>query len=172
MSVVLSKHTLPELESLLIEVKREIAERENVVAPTEASPSESDVQTGGIPPSTGALPEAPETATAPAVEPLAVEPLAVEPLAVEPPVVETPASEQPTPSPVSEPAPAPAIRYVHPASRTLTWTGEGDMPEWISAYLAHGGSWSAMENAAEKLAASHRLSTRLSPTNAAQRTRK
>jgi len=162
MSVVLSKHTLPELESLLIEVKREIAERENVVAPTEASPSESDVQTGGIPPSTGALPEAPETATAPAVEPLAVEP----------PVVETPASEQPTPSPVSEPAPAPAIRYVHPASRTLTWTGEGDMPEWISAYLAHGGSWSAMENAAEKLAASHRLSTRLSPTNAAQRTRK
>lgn len=162
MSVVLSKHTLPELESLLIEVKREIAERENVVAPTEASPSESDVQTEGIPPSTGALPEAPETATAPAVEPLAVEP----------PVVETHASEQPTPSPVSEPAPAPAIRYVHPASRTLTWTGEGDMPEWISAYLAHGGSWSAMENAAEKLAASHRLSTRLSPTNAAQRTRK
>ena len=152
MSVVLSKHTLPELESLLIEVKREIAERENVVAPTEASPSESDVQTEGIPPSTGALPEAPETATAPAVE--------------------TPASEQPTPFPVSESAPAPVIRYVHPASRTLTWTGEGDMPEWISAYLAHGGSWSAMENAAEKLAASHRLGTRLSPTNAAQRTRK
>lgn len=43
------------------------------------------------------------------------------------------------------------IRYVHPASRSLCWSGEGAAPEWVTAYLAHGGSWSAMENAAEQL---------------------
>lgn len=52
------------------------------------------------------------------------------------------------------PAAAP-IRFVHPASRALTWNGEGATPDWITAYLAHGGSWSALENAAEKLAQSH-----------------
>lgn len=60
------------------------------------------------------------------------------------------------PEVVPEAAPVMApIRFVHPASRALTWNGEGATPDWITAYLAHGGSWSALENAAEKLAQSH-----------------
>ncbi|HRP25553.1 H-NS family nucleoid-associated regulatory protein [Thauera sp.] len=60
------------------------------------------------------------------------------------------------PEVVAEVVPAAApIRFVHPASRALTWNGEGATPDWITAYLAHGGSWSALENAAEKLAQSH-----------------
>ncbi|ENO86800.1 H-NS family nucleoid-associated regulatory protein [Thauera linaloolentis] len=121
----LSKHTLPELESLLAEIKQEIAARENPA------------------------------------------PAAAEPPAVVEAETEAALSATDVPTPAAEPAaaaPAPEIRYVHPASRTLTWTGEGAMPDWVTAYLAHGGSWSAMENAAEKLAASHRRHTRSTPS--------
>lgn len=49
------------------------------------------------------------------------------------------------------PAPLP-IKYMHPANRNMTWTGQGPQPPWMTAYLAHGGSWSALENTAQKLA--------------------
>ncbi|MFU2488404.1 DNA-binding protein [Thauera sp. WH-1] len=68
------------------------------------------------------------------------------------------AVDEPQAAPEVVPAVAPPvapIRFVHPASRALTWNGEGATPDWITAYLAHGGSWSALENAAEKLAQSH-----------------
>ena len=58
-------------------------------------------------------------------------------------------------SPVPLPA-GPAVRYMHPANRHLTWDGEGDQPDWVTAYLAHGGSWTAMENTAQKLAGQRR----------------
>ncbi|MFT3757779.1 DNA-binding protein [Thauera sp.] len=122
----LSKHTLPELETLLAEIKQEIAARE------------SAAQAPAVPPAVEAV-----TAAAP------------------PPPVDEPS---PQPDQAAASGAAPAIRYVHPASRTLTWTGEDPMPDWVTAYLAHGGSWSAMENAAEKLAASHRTARSLFPT--------
>lgn len=53
--------------------------------------------------------------------------------------------------------PTPLIRYMHPANRQLTWSGEGAVPEWITAYLARGGSWMAMENTAAKLAPQRRM---------------
>ena len=121
MSFSLSKHTLPELETLLVEIKQEIAARESA-ALTPAEPSAVEAVTEAAP---------------------------------------APSGEAPQPEQVEAGVAAPVIRYVHPASRTLTWTGEGPTPEWLTAYLAHGGSWSAMENAAEKLAASHRMSARL-----------
>ncbi|MCV2216574.1 H-NS histone family protein [Thauera sp. Sel9] len=121
----LSKHTLPELETLLAEIKQEIAARE------------SAAQAPATPPAVEAVTEA-----APS------------------PTDETP----PQPEQAAVSGTTPVIRYVHPASRTLTWTGEGPTPDWVTAYLAHGGSWSAMENAAEKLAASHRPVRSLFPT--------
>lgn len=137
MPIVLSQHTLPDLEALLAEVKLEIASRENAAEPNEASPAVATVTPVAEP-----APEPSEPAQVP-------------------------------PAPAEQPAePPPRIRFVHPASRNLTWTGEGETPEWITAYLAHGGSWSAMENAADKLAASHRLSSRLSSGTAAARTQK
>ena len=142
MSIALSKHTLPELETLLAEVKQAIAERENMAEQAAALPATAEGASTALPPLADASSQArPEPAEPPA-------------------------------EPIPEPAPTPVIRYVHPASRTLTWTGEGDVPEWITAYLTHGGSWSAMENAAEKLAASRRLSHRLSPVGAAPHTSK
>lgn len=76
---------------------------------------------------------------------------------------------QPAPEPEPEPVPVPVpqprvesaplppppqpaeIRYMHPANRNMTWSGEGTRPEWIDAYLAQGGSWIALRNTAEKL---------------------
>ena len=57
-------------------------------------------------------------------------------------------------APPPEPAPAAPghIRYMHPSNRALTWSGEGTMPDWISAWLVTGGTLYALEIAAEKLA--------------------
>lgn len=41
------------------------------------------------------------------------------------------------------------VKYMHPASRHLVWDGEGEQPDWLKAYLDRGGSWYALENAAE-----------------------
>ena len=49
-------------------------------------------------------------------------------------------------------AAAQPIRYMHPSNRALTWSGLGPRPEWISAWLATGGTLYALEVAAEKLA--------------------
>ncbi len=189
MSIVLSEHALSELESLLAEVKHEIAEREAALTSSEVPVSEasspatsaeaSSVETPT--PVPGRVADAPSanaplqpasksgtlkrphrppsaSASAAVVEERKIENTlepALEPADSPPPAVPISAADD---------TPAPAIRYVHPASRTLTWTGEGTTPEWITAYLAHGGSWSAMENAAEKLAASHRRDARLMST--------
>lgn len=49
-------------------------------------------------------------------------------------------------------AAAQPVRYMHPSNRALTWSGVGPRPEWISAWLATGGTLYALEVAAEKLA--------------------
>lgn len=40
-------------------------------------------------------------------------------------------------------------KYMHPASRTMVWDGEGEQPQWLTTYLEHGGSWGALENTAQ-----------------------
>ncbi len=43
-------------------------------------------------------------------------------------------------------------KYVHPSNRKLSWTGRGRTPAWVKLWASTGGSMSALENAAEKLA--------------------
>lgn len=197
MPIVLSEHVLSELESLLAEVKHEIAQREAALASSatpETSSATSSTEVGSVaapaplryevadasdtlaaaPPAarSGTLKRPPRKPSAPAADPVPIPPppsvTAKDDIAGTSEIASTPADTPLLPEPELEPAvdatPAPEIRYVHPASRTLTWTGEGSTPEWITAYLAHGGSWTAMENAAEKLAASHRRDLRLMST--------
>ena len=199
MTIVLSEHVLSELESLLAEVKHEIAQREAALASSElpeASSASSAAAVGSVsaptpqpletadtsaaqatpPPAarSGTLKRPPRTPSAPASASTSAPVSAPTSADTEDEIASTsalaaaPADAPPPAATESEPAldatPAPTIRYVHPASRTLTWTGEGNTPEWITAYLAHGGSWTAMENAAEKLAASHRRDVRLMST--------
>lgn len=190
MPIVLSEHTLPELESLLAEVKHEICEREGSTSPAETLPAEVPNPAPGENPDRTAVLDPADQATTddkrlrltksgtlrkpsppPSVPSAAAPPAADEGHAADSAAGDT-QTTAPSPTDVHVPraqpqaqpqeeAPAAVIRYVHPASRTLTWTGEGSTPDWITAYLAHGGSWSAMENAAEKLAASHRSSSRI-----------
>ena len=90
-------------------------------------------------------PPAPARRRKAATQEAPAEPLpAPEPPAPEPPVSEHPASEPPVSAP-------PRIRYMHPSNRNLTWTGDGERPEWVDVYLTLGGSWTALENTAEKL---------------------
>ena len=207
MPIVLSEHVLSELESLLAEVKHEIAKREaalassatpetpsatsatgttevgSVAAPTPLPDAVTDANDtpAAAPPAarSGTLKRPPRTPAEPAAElvPVPAPPgVAAEDasagtseIASSPAAAPLPAEPEPA---AIDATPTPEIRYVHPASRTLTWTGEDSTPEWITAYLAHGGSWTAMENAAEKLAASHRRDIRLmTRTPPAQRKR-
>lgn len=48
-------------------------------------------------------------------------------------------------------APLPA-KYRHPSNKSLAWSGRGRKPAWIDGWLASGGTWSALEIAAQKLA--------------------
>ncbi len=207
MPIVLSEHVLSELESLLAEVKHEIAKREaalassatpetpsatsatgttevgSVAAPTPLPDAVTDANDtpAAAPPAarSGTLKRPPRTPAEPAAElvPVPAPPgVAAEDASAGTSEIASSFAAAPLPA-EPEPAaidatPTPEIRYVHPASRTLTWTGEGSTPEWITAYLAHGGSWTAMENAAEKLAARHRRDIRLmTRTPPAQRKR-
>jgi DNA-binding protein H-NS len=36
-------------------------------------------------------------------------------------------------------------KYRHPQKPDLTWTGRGRKPKWVEAWLAEGGSFSALE---------------------------
>lgn len=110
------------------------------------------------------LAENPPPAPAPPAEPVAAAPgPAVSEAAGSPAPVSGPeaaAALPPIPEPAAAPAPTPQpalIRYMHPANRQLTWSGEGEVPEWITAYLARGGSWMAMENTAAKLAPQRKM---------------
>ena len=196
MPIVLSEHVLSELESLLAEVKHEIAQREAALpssATPETSSATSSTEVGSVaapaplpyevadasdtpaaaPPAarSGTLKRPPRTPAEPAAEPVpvpappgvAAENASAGTSEIASSFAAAPLPAEPEPAAIDAP-PTPEIRYVHPASRTLTWTGEGSTPEWITAYLAHGGSWTAMENAAEKLAASHRRDLRLMST--------
>ncbi|MCB1957588.1 MAG: H-NS histone family protein [Rhodocyclaceae bacterium] len=58
-----------------------------------------------------------------------------------------------SPAGPSRPRQPARIRYVHPSNRALRWSGRGRTPAWIHAWLSTGGSMTALENAAEKLAA-------------------
>lgn len=44
----------------------------------------------------------------------------------------------------------PPIKYMHPSNRKMTWSGEGEQPEWMKIYLALGGTWTALENTAQR----------------------
>jgi len=63
----------------------------------------------------------------------------------------------PAPAPVKraptavKKTPLPA-KYRHPSNKNLAWSGRGRKPGWVDAWLANGGTLSALEIAAEKLA--------------------
>jgi DNA-binding protein H-NS len=59
------------------------------------------------------------------------------------PVKHAPATAKKTPLPA---------KYRHPSNRHLAWSGRGRKPGWIDAWLANGGTLSALEVAAQKLA--------------------
>ena len=61
----------------------------------------------------------------------------------------TPAFQPQTPISPPPAPPVPQIKYMHPVNRNLTWDGAGQKPGWILIYLDRGGSWSALENAAQ-----------------------
>jgi hypothetical protein len=83
-----------------------------------------------------APPPAPE-APAAAIAALAVEPVSAES------VTATKSATEAIPAP---------IKYMHPSNRNLTWNGVGEQPEWMAVYFARGGSWTALENTAARLA--------------------
>lgn len=41
------------------------------------------------------------------------------------------------------------IKYAHPENHELCWSGRGQRPRWVTAYLAQGRSESALVSAAE-----------------------
>ena len=47
-------------------------------------------------------------------------------------------------------APLP-IRYAHPGSPELKWSGRGRRPVWVAQWTQNGGAMAALENAAERL---------------------
>lgn len=124
----LSRYSLEELERLLAEIIRTIEQREQAAS----TPPVVDLPVAEV---------AAEPATALAVEAV----VSAAPVSAPVPLAEP----DPAPAPAPEEA-APVVRYVHPASRNLSWSGEGPVPDWVTAYLAYGGSWSAMEYAAEQ----------------------
>lgn len=124
MSDSLSQYTLEELERLLAEINHTIEQREHAAAVQ--NPASAPAATPADAAERGAV-----AAVAGAAIPAAD---AAEEAAAD----------------AAEEEVEPPVRYVHPASRNLSWTGIGDVPDWVTAYLAYGGSWSAMENAAEQ----------------------
>ncbi len=146
----LRDYSTPELERLLADIRTAIERAETA----EARSTAGDAAPAAAAQDDGSEAETPAPQAADAVKeerreaPLPPEPAASEPGASEPPAPEPPASE-----PAGEPAAAAPlpIRYMHPSNRNLTWTGEGERPEWVDVYLSLGGSWTALENTAEKL---------------------
>jgi hypothetical protein len=137
MRLSLRDYTTDELEALRAEVLQAIELAENPPVVVETPPPEP-VCAAAV----AAAEPAPPATAPPATAPPAPDP---EPAA---PVTAAPAPAAP---------PAAVIRYMHPANRQLTWSGEGEVPEWITAYLARGGSWMAMENTAAKLAPQRKI---------------
>lgn len=54
--------------------------------------------------------------------------------------------------PATTPGRRAPVRYMHPSNRALHWSGRGRTPAWIKAWMSTGGSLTALENAAQKLA--------------------
>ncbi len=143
----LKGYSTPELKSLLEEIKLTIRKQESSLlketrkrrqAPAVAAKTKA-------PPAKHVTP-----APAPAPAPVKV---------VEPTVeVKLPTLTVPKP-PEAAPSPAPGvIKYMHPANRNMTWDGIGKQPEWLQAYMDRGGSWTALENTAEKFASIKKFS--------------
>lgn len=44
----------------------------------------------------------------------------------------------------------PAAKYRNPNNLSMSWSGRGRRPRWISAWLANGGTLDALANAADK----------------------
>lgn len=51
------------------------------------------------------------------------------------------------------------VRYRHPSDSSLAWSGRGPQPQWMRTYLAHGGTLTALETAAEKFTGRQRKSS-------------
>lgn len=64
-------------------------------------------------------------------------------------------------------APLPA-KYIHPSNRNLAWSGRGRKPGWVDAWLANGGTLSALEVAAQKLAGKKQPSAKLATRSVEQ----
>lgn len=206
MPISLEPLSLPELEALLAEIRKAIAEAESAPRRSAASRKKAEAPVApaeGVEAAEAVEPVAPQPAPEPAAEPEAKK--APEPEVKKEPELEAkrepeagrtrtlrrrgrPALEhtaqqepgthpepeplpqpepQPTPErePLPEPEPQPPsgpepqpvpkaakILYAHPANLKMVWTGEGEQPEWVTVYLANGGSWTSLANTAEKFA--------------------
>lgn len=59
---------------------------------------------------------------------------------------------------------APA-KYRHPSNSSLTWSGRGRQPVWITAWLANGGTLDALAYAEERFARQYRALRSLGMTS-------
>ncbi|BAL27288.1 H-NS family nucleoid-associated regulatory protein [Azoarcus sp. KH32C] len=60
----------------------------------------------------------------------------------------------------AEKAPVP-VKYRHPSKQDLAWSGRGRKPQWVEAWLAHGGALDALAIAAEKFAKKQQQAARI-----------
>jgi len=169
MPLSLRRYSLPELQALLREIEAAIRaaerpERKPRKRVAAAVPPVAPAPTAPVP-ATAAAPVTPTADIAAAIAPPSEPANPPVPSPAEPatPIVPVDAAvpqaeaapiELVSP-PAAEPASAPAepvVRYMHPANRNMTWTGVGEQPEWLTVYLTQGGSWTALENTAQKFA--------------------
>ncbi|HJV25988.1 MAG TPA: H-NS histone family protein [Aromatoleum sp.] len=60
-------------------------------------------------------------------------------------------------------APVP-VKYRHPSKQDLAWSGRGRKPQWVEAWLHHGGALDALAIAAEKFAKKQQQAARITTT--------
>lgn len=152
----LKSYDLPELEALSEQIKAEIAKREQEEQDRarQAAEAEAEAARQAEAAARAAAEKAAEAARKIAEKKEAAKKEAAR-KAAEKKAAQEAAKEAASapPAPAQEAPPeVPKIRYMHPSNRALTWSGEGAMPDWISAWLVTGGTLYALEIAAEKLA--------------------
>jgi hypothetical protein len=155
MRLSLRDYTLADLEQLLANIQAAIENLENAppgLSVQDSAEPEQQPEPAQPQPGTQGQPSTPKDAGTPSSTVAASE----DDNGPEP---NTPAENRAPPPAISghdAPASRPAIKYMHPASRHLSWSGEGEPPEWVTVYLQRGGSWTAMENAAASFTRSWR----------------
>jgi DNA-binding protein H-NS len=68
-------------------------------------------------------------------------------------------------------APVP-MKYRHPSKQDLAWSGRGRKPQWVDAWLSHGGALDALAIAAEKFAKKQQQAARITTAASAQPAKK